>query len=142
MDLYSLYFLIGWLYWSPDSRADVCPFREVQTLLSLSCFIYSNSLHLKVRVSCQWFYFIKTCFRFKIWCILSKKSFFIVCPVMFLFPRKKTMLLNNVFLISSSLLALLSRTAKSVEMIIISRFLVGINAGTVYIYFICKCDYQ
>lgn len=52
------------------------------------------------------------------------------------------MLLNNVFLFSSSLLALLSRTAKSFEMIIISRFLVGINAGTFYIYFTCKCDYQ
>lgn len=59
-----------------------------------------------------------------------------VCPVMFLFPRKKTMLLNNVFLLSSSLLALLSRTAKSFEMIIISRFLVGINAGTVYTFYL------
>lgn len=55
---------------------------------------------------------------------------------MFLFPRKKTMLLNNVFLLSSSLLALLSRTAKSFEMIISSRFLVGINAGTVDIFYL------
>uniref|UniRef100_A0A671N5J9 Solute carrier family 2, facilitated glucose transporter member 5 n=1 Tax=Sinocyclocheilus anshuiensis TaxID=1608454 RepID=A0A671N5J9_9TELE len=52
-------------------------------------------------------------------------------PMSVRFGRKKTMLLNNVFLLSSSLLALLSRTAKSFEMIIISRFLVGINAGTV-----------
>uniref|UniRef100_A0A8C1BKD6 Solute carrier family 2 member 11a n=1 Tax=Cyprinus carpio carpio TaxID=630221 RepID=A0A8C1BKD6_CYPCA len=50
-------------------------------------------------------------------------------PMSVRFGRKKTMLLNNVFLFSSSLLALLSRTAKSFEMIIISRFLVGINAG-------------
>uniref|UniRef100_A0A8C1K624 Solute carrier family 2, facilitated glucose transporter member 5 n=1 Tax=Cyprinus carpio TaxID=7962 RepID=A0A8C1K624_CYPCA len=50
-------------------------------------------------------------------------------PMSVRFGRKKTMLLNNVFLLSSSLLALLSRTAKSFEMIIISRFLVGINAG-------------
>ncbi|KAG1942732.1 solute carrier family 2, facilitated glucose transporter member 11 isoform X1 [Pimephales promelas] len=50
-------------------------------------------------------------------------------PTSVRFGRKKTMLLNNVFLFSSSLLALLSRTAKSFEMIIISRFLVGINAG-------------
>uniref|UniRef100_A0A672P699 Solute carrier family 2, facilitated glucose transporter member 5 n=1 Tax=Sinocyclocheilus grahami TaxID=75366 RepID=A0A672P699_SINGR len=50
-------------------------------------------------------------------------------PMSVRFGRKKSMLLNNVFLLSSSLLALLSRTAKSFEMIIISRFLVGINAG-------------
>lgn len=39
------------------------------------------------------------------------------------------MLLNNVFLMSAALLALTSRAAKSFEMIIISRVLVGINAG-------------
>ncbi|XP_051562716.1 solute carrier family 2, facilitated glucose transporter member 11 [Myxocyprinus asiaticus] len=50
-------------------------------------------------------------------------------PMSIRFGRKKTMLLNNIFLMSSSLLALLSRTAKSFEMIIMSRFLVGINAG-------------
>ncbi|XP_056607601.1 solute carrier family 2, facilitated glucose transporter member 11 [Triplophysa dalaica] len=50
-------------------------------------------------------------------------------PMSIRFGRKKTMLLNNVFLLSSSLLALLSRTAKSFEMIIISRIMVGINAG-------------
>lgn len=50
-------------------------------------------------------------------------------PMSIRLGRKKTLLLNNVFLLSSSLLALLSRTAKSFEMIIISRFLVGINAG-------------
>ncbi|XP_055070019.2 solute carrier family 2, facilitated glucose transporter member 11 isoform X1 [Misgurnus anguillicaudatus] len=50
-------------------------------------------------------------------------------PMSIRFGRKKTLLLNNVFLLSSSLLALLSRTAKSFEMIIVSRILVGINAG-------------
>ncbi|KAI2663738.1 Solute carrier family 2, facilitated glucose transporter member 11 [Labeo rohita] len=50
-------------------------------------------------------------------------------PMSVRFGRKKTMLLNNVFLLSSSLIAFLSRTARSFEMIIISRFLVGINAG-------------
>lgn len=39
------------------------------------------------------------------------------------------MLLNNVFLMTGALLALTSRAAKSFEMIIISRVLVGINAG-------------
>uniref|UniRef100_A0A674DML1 Solute carrier family 2 member 11a n=1 Tax=Salmo trutta TaxID=8032 RepID=A0A674DML1_SALTR len=43
--------------------------------------------------------------------------------------RKKTLLLYNIFLMLSSLLALTSRAAKSFEMIIISRVLVGINAG-------------
>lgn len=39
------------------------------------------------------------------------------------------MLLSNIFLMSSALLGLTSRAAKSVEMIILSRILVGINAG-------------
>ncbi|CAL8335564.1 unnamed protein product [Merluccius merluccius] len=50
-------------------------------------------------------------------------------PMTIHFGRKKCMLLNNVFLMSASLLALTSRAAKSFEMIIISRVLVGINAG-------------
>ncbi|XP_062853066.1 solute carrier family 2, facilitated glucose transporter member 11 [Trichomycterus rosablanca] len=50
-------------------------------------------------------------------------------PMSIHFGRKKTMLLNNVFLMCSALLALTSREAESFEMIIISRFLVGINAG-------------
>lgn len=64
MDLYSLYFLIGGLYWGLDSRANICPFREVQSLLSLSCCIYSHRLHVS-HVSYQLFYLIKMCFRFK-----------------------------------------------------------------------------
>lgn len=48
---------------------------------------------------------------------------------MFPLDRKKCMLLNNVFLMSAALLALTSRAAKSFEMIVISRVLVGINAG-------------
>ncbi|XP_072539196.1 solute carrier family 2, facilitated glucose transporter member 11 isoform X1 [Salminus brasiliensis] len=50
-------------------------------------------------------------------------------PMSIHFGRKKTLLLNNVFLMSSALLAVTSREARSFEMIIISRFLVGINAG-------------
>uniref|UniRef100_A0AAY5E8M5 Solute carrier family 2, facilitated glucose transporter member 5 n=1 Tax=Electrophorus electricus TaxID=8005 RepID=A0AAY5E8M5_ELEEL len=50
-------------------------------------------------------------------------------PMSIHFGRKKTLLLNNIFLMSSALLAVTSRTARSFEMIMISRFLVGINAG-------------
>ncbi|KAL6457909.1 hypothetical protein MHYP_G00331390 [Metynnis hypsauchen] len=50
-------------------------------------------------------------------------------PMSIHFGRKKTLLLNNIFLMSSALLAITSRKARSFEMIIISRFLVGINAG-------------
>ncbi|XP_066519961.1 solute carrier family 2, facilitated glucose transporter member 11 [Hoplias malabaricus] len=50
-------------------------------------------------------------------------------PMSIHFGRKKTLLLNNIFLMSSALLAVTSRQARSFEMIIISRFLVGINAG-------------
>lgn len=49
---------------------------------------------------------------------------------LFVIWRKKCLLLNNVFLMSGALLALTSRAAKSFEMIIISRVLIGINAGT------------
>lgn len=44
-------------------------------------------------------------------------------------PRKNCLLLNNTFLMAAALLALSSRAAKSFEMIIMSRILVGINAG-------------
>uniref|UniRef100_A0AAQ5ZSJ6 Solute carrier family 2, facilitated glucose transporter member 5 n=1 Tax=Amphiprion ocellaris TaxID=80972 RepID=A0AAQ5ZSJ6_AMPOC len=50
-------------------------------------------------------------------------------PMTIRFGRKKCLLLNNIFLMSGALLALTSRAAKSFEMIIISRVLVGINAG-------------
>ncbi|XP_030215133.1 solute carrier family 2, facilitated glucose transporter member 11 isoform X2 [Gadus morhua] len=50
-------------------------------------------------------------------------------PMTIHFGRKKCMLLNNVYLMSAALLALTSRAARSFEMIIISRVLVGINAG-------------
>uniref|UniRef100_A0A3Q3AHC0 Solute carrier family 2, facilitated glucose transporter member 5 n=1 Tax=Kryptolebias marmoratus TaxID=37003 RepID=A0A3Q3AHC0_KRYMA len=50
-------------------------------------------------------------------------------PMTISFGRKKCLLLNNVFLMSGSLFALTSRAAKSFEMIIISRVLIGINAG-------------
>nr|XP_057917143.1 solute carrier family 2, facilitated glucose transporter member 11-like [Doryrhamphus excisus] len=45
------------------------------------------------------------------------------------FGRKKSLLLNNVFLIVAGVLVLLCRVAKSFEMIIFARFLVGINSG-------------
>ncbi|XP_030585894.1 solute carrier family 2, facilitated glucose transporter member 11 [Archocentrus centrarchus] len=50
-------------------------------------------------------------------------------PMTIRFGRKKCLLLNNIFLMTAALLALLSRAARSFEMIIISRVLVGINAG-------------
>ncbi|KAM6928428.1 solute carrier family 2, facilitated glucose transporter member 11 [Xenentodon cancila] len=50
-------------------------------------------------------------------------------PMTIHFGRKKCLLLNNSFLMTGALLALTSRAAKSFEMIIISRVLIGINAG-------------
>ncbi|XP_061584500.1 solute carrier family 2, facilitated glucose transporter member 11-like [Cololabis saira] len=50
-------------------------------------------------------------------------------PMTIHFGRKKCLLLNNIFLMTGALLALTSRAAKSFEMIIISRVLIGINAG-------------
>ncbi|XP_008317999.1 solute carrier family 2, facilitated glucose transporter member 11 [Cynoglossus semilaevis] len=43
--------------------------------------------------------------------------------------RKKCLLVNNVFLMAGALFAVTSRVARSFEMIIISRILVGINCG-------------
>ncbi|XP_057703016.1 solute carrier family 2, facilitated glucose transporter member 11 [Corythoichthys intestinalis] len=50
-------------------------------------------------------------------------------PMSIRFGRKKCLLLNNIFLLSGAFLALTSRAAGSVEMIILSRALVGINSG-------------
>ncbi|KAM9758516.1 solute carrier family 2, facilitated glucose transporter member 11 isoform 1-T1 [Menidia menidia] len=50
-------------------------------------------------------------------------------PMTIRFGRKKCMLLNNIFLMSGAVLALTSRAARSFEMILLSRVLVGINAG-------------
>lgn len=60
-----------------------------------------------------------------------------------LLPRKKCLLLNNIFLMAGALLAVTSRAAKSFEMIIISRVLVGINAGvclswSTSVFFYCR----
>lgn len=43
--------------------------------------------------------------------------------------RRQTLLLNNSFLLVSTLMALGSRSARSLEMIIIARLIVGVNAG-------------
>ncbi|XP_061116550.1 solute carrier family 2, facilitated glucose transporter member 11 isoform X2 [Conger conger] len=50
-------------------------------------------------------------------------------PMAIHFGRKKSLLLNNVFLLLGSVLAVSSRVARSFEMIILARLLVGINAG-------------
>ncbi|KAI1900620.1 hypothetical protein AGOR_G00051800 [Albula goreensis] len=50
-------------------------------------------------------------------------------PMAIRFGRKKSLLLNNVFLILSSALIVFSRAARSFEMIILARLLVGINSG-------------
>uniref|UniRef100_A0A8C5HDT2 Solute carrier family 2, facilitated glucose transporter member 5 n=1 Tax=Gouania willdenowi TaxID=441366 RepID=A0A8C5HDT2_GOUWI len=50
-------------------------------------------------------------------------------PMAIRFGRKKSLLLNNVFLLIGAVLVLCSRAARSFEMIIAARFLVGINSG-------------
>ncbi|XP_073968349.1 solute carrier family 2, facilitated glucose transporter member 11 [Notothenia coriiceps] len=50
-------------------------------------------------------------------------------PLSVRFGRKNSLLLNNGFLFAGAVLVLTSRVAKSFEMIIFARFLVGINSG-------------
>lgn len=50
-------------------------------------------------------------------------------PLSVRFGRKTSLLLNNGFLFAGAVLVLTSRVAKSFEMIIFARFLVGINSG-------------
>eukprot|EP00066_Takifugu_rubripes_P007660 XP_003973362.1 PREDICTED: solute carrier family 2, facilitated glucose transporter member 11-like [Takifugu rubripes] len=50
-------------------------------------------------------------------------------PMTIRFGRKNCLLLNNVFLMTAALFAVSSRASRSFEMILISRFLVGISAG-------------
>ncbi|KAI4794106.1 hypothetical protein KUCAC02_032278 [Chaenocephalus aceratus] len=50
-------------------------------------------------------------------------------PLSVRFGRKNSLLLNNGFLFAGAVLVLTSRVAKSFEMVIFARFLVGINSG-------------
>ncbi|NWI15526.1 GTR11 protein, partial [Crypturellus soui] len=50
-------------------------------------------------------------------------------PMAIVFGRKTSLLLNNVFVIIAAVLSGFSRMAKSFEMIILSRFFAGLNAG-------------
>lgn len=50
-------------------------------------------------------------------------------PMAVHFGRKKSLLLNNSFLFISAALVLTCRQVKAFEMIIVSRFLVGVNSG-------------
>ncbi|XP_040923201.1 solute carrier family 2, facilitated glucose transporter member 11-like [Toxotes jaculatrix] len=50
-------------------------------------------------------------------------------PMAVRFGRKKSLLLNNSFLFVGTVLVLMCRMAKSFEMIILARFLVGMNSG-------------
>lgn len=50
-------------------------------------------------------------------------------PMSIRFGRRQSLLLNNSFLLVSTLMALGSRSARSFEMIVIARLLVGVNAG-------------
>ncbi|KAK5880829.1 hypothetical protein CesoFtcFv8_021697 [Champsocephalus esox] len=50
-------------------------------------------------------------------------------PLSVRFGRKDSLLLNNGFLFAGAVLVLTSRVAKSFEMVIFARFLVGINSG-------------
>lgn len=50
-------------------------------------------------------------------------------PMAIRFGRRQTLLLNNSFLLVSTLMAVFSRSARSFEMITVARLLVGVNAG-------------
>ncbi|XP_077158442.1 solute carrier family 2, facilitated glucose transporter member 9 isoform X3 [Paroedura picta] len=54
---------------------------------------------------------------------------FIVTPAVKYFGRKRTLLLNNVFAIVAALLMALSQLAGFLEMIILGRFIMGIDGG-------------
>ncbi|XP_060102097.1 solute carrier family 2, facilitated glucose transporter member 9 [Heteronotia binoei] len=54
---------------------------------------------------------------------------FIVTPAVKYFGRKHTLLLNNVFAIVAALLMAFSQLAGSIEMIILGRFVIGIDGG-------------
>ncbi|XP_053114547.1 solute carrier family 2, facilitated glucose transporter member 9 isoform X2 [Hemicordylus capensis] len=53
----------------------------------------------------------------------------IVTPAVKYFGRKRTLLLNNVFAVMAALLMAFSRLAGSFEMIILGRFIMGIDGG-------------
>jgi len=53
-----------------------------------------------------------------------------MCSQLCLFSLKTPLLLSNVFVIIATVLSGFSRMAKSFEMIVLSRFFTGMNAGT------------
>lgn len=63
--------------------------------------------------------------------MVTREDYFNVTVFSVLCSRKKCLLVNNVFLMAGALFAVTSRVARSFEMIIISRILVGINCGMV-----------
>lgn len=50
--------------------------------------------------------------------------------------RKRTLLLNNVFAIVAALLMALSRLAGTFELIILGRFIMGIDGGMIRLFYI------
>ncbi|XP_062290262.1 solute carrier family 2 member 11, like [Scomber scombrus] len=99
------------------------PSPFIQELVNQTCLQrYGLSLQ-------QWQLSLIWSFTVSIFCIGGLLGSLVAGPLISKFGRKKCLLLNNFVAIIGAVLMLLSKTAMSFEMIMVGRFLYGINGG-------------
>ncbi|XP_015242762.1 PREDICTED: solute carrier family 2, facilitated glucose transporter member 9-like [Cyprinodon variegatus] len=106
---------------------------SVSVMTSPSAFIKEmvneSCLHRYDRILEEWEVSLIWSFTVSIFCIGGLIGSLMSGPLTSRFGRKRCLLLNNFLAIFGAILMLLSRTAISFEMIIVGRFLYGINSG-------------
>ncbi|XP_070706902.1 solute carrier family 2 member 11, like [Pempheris klunzingeri] len=90
----------------------------------------------------QWQLSLIWSFTVSIFCIGGLLGSLLISPLLSKFGRKQCLLLNNAVAITGAALMLLSQTANSFEMIMVGRFLYGINSGvsfSVHTLYLTEC---
>ncbi|KAJ0057162.1 hypothetical protein NL108_002105, partial [Boleophthalmus pectinirostris] len=95
----------------------------IQELVNITC-IERYGVNLE-----QWQISLIWSFIVSIFCIGALLSALLANSIMSKFGRKKCLLLNSIPALIAAVLMLLSKTAMSFEMIMVARFLYGMNAG-------------
>ncbi|XP_071322391.1 solute carrier family 2 member 11, like [Trachinotus anak] len=99
------------------------PSDFIKELVNKTCLQrYSVSLE-------QWHVSLIWSFTVSIFCIGALLGSMVACPLISKYGRKQCLLLSNFVAIFGAVLMVLSQTAMSFEMIMVGRFLYGINSG-------------
>uniref|UniRef100_A0A8C4NNW9 Solute carrier family 2, facilitated glucose transporter member 5 n=1 Tax=Dicentrarchus labrax TaxID=13489 RepID=A0A8C4NNW9_DICLA len=99
------------------------PSAFIKELVNKTCLQRYNASLEQWQVSLIW------SFTVSIFCIGGLLGSLVAGPLITKFGRKQCLLLNNFVAIIAAVLMLLSQTAMSFEMIMVGRFLYGINSG-------------